>query len=116
MSAGHHGRGGRVLFEIPFRSAMSDSDVARLTRLLDLSTHLHQKMSPDPTSPGVARLDHHSGLYLERGEKQGQWVLEGRTWGTPAPESVHEWQLAAALAGRELDPGVRLPDRLSAAA
>jgi hypothetical protein len=111
-----HGRGGRALFEIPFRSPMSDLDVARLTRLLDLSTHLHQKMRPDPNSPGVARLDHHTGLYLERGDEQGQWVLEGRTWGKPTPERVHEWQLLAALAARQLDPSVRLPERQSEAA
>jgi len=93
-----HGRGGRILFEIPFRSAMSDPDIARLARLLDLTTHMHPKMRPDPTSPGVARLDHFSGLYLERGDEAGEWVLEARTWGRPAPESVREWEQRAVWA------------------
>ncbi len=106
-----HGRGGRVLFEIAFQSAMSDSDVARLARTLDLWTHMHPKMRPDPTSPGVARLDHFSGLFLERGAEDGKWVLEARTWGSPAPESVHEWHMLAAQAARQLNPGVHLPER-----
>jgi len=96
-----------VLFEVPFASAMSDSDLARLARMLDLSTHMHPKMRPDTTSPGVGRLDHFSGLFLERGETEGQWVLEARTWGEPAPESVHEWHLLAAFAAHQLDPTVK---------
>jgi|SRR5579884_309045 len=111
-----HGRGGRVLFEVPFTSEMSDADLARLARVLDLSTHLHPKQRPDPTSPGVARLDHFSGLYLEPGDSDGEWVLEARTWGKPAPESVHEWHLLAVDAARELDPTVTSPERLPASA
>lgn len=101
-----------MLFEIAFHSAMTDADLARLARLLDLSTHMHPKMRPDPTSPGVVRLDHFSGLFLERGGLDGQWVLEARTWGNPAPETVHEWHLLAAFAARQLDPTVTLPERL----
>ncbi len=107
-----HGRGGRVLFEVPFASAMGDSDLALLARTLDLSTHMVQKMRPDPNSPGVARLDHFSGLFLERGETEGQWVFEARTWGNPAPETVHEWHLLAAGAAHQLDPTVKTPERL----
>ncbi len=108
-TGGRHGRGGRVLFEIPFRSAMSDPDLARLARLLDLTTHMHPKMRPDPTSPGVARLDHFSGLYLERGAEAGEWVLEARTWGRRAPETVRDCELRAAWAAGRLDPAVRFP-------
>jgi hypothetical protein len=107
-----HGRGGTVLFEVPFTSAMSDSDLAVLARLLDLSTHMYPKMRPDPNSPGVARLDHFSGVFLERGADDGQWVLEARTWGQPAPQSAHEWHVLVAQAARQLDPRVALPDRL----
>lgn len=107
-----HGRGGRLLFEVPFASAMSDSDLARLARVLDLSTHMHPKMRPDPNSPGVARLDHFSGLFLERGETERQWVLAARTWGNPAPETVHEWHLVAAGAAHQLDPAVTTRERL----
>ena len=93
-----HRRGGQVMFQVPFRSAMSDADLAVLARVLDLSTHMYPKMRPDPNSPGVARLDHFSGLFFER------------TWGKPAPQTVHEWHLLAAQAARQLDPGVTLPE------
>ena len=105
-------RGGTVLFEVPFRSAMSEVDLAVLAHVLDLSRHMHPKMRPDPNSPGVARLDHWSGLFLERGAAEGEWTLEARTWGKPAPESVHEWHLLAAQAARQLDPRVTLPEPL----
>jgi hypothetical protein len=111
-TSARHGRGGRVLFEVAFASPMTDSDLALLARSLDLSTHMVQKMRPDPNSRGVARLDHFSGLFLERGETGGQWVLEARTWGNPALESVHEWHLLAAVAAHQLDPGVKPPERL----
>ena len=110
--ANPHHRGGTVLFEVPFRSAMSAEDAAKLHALLDLTTHSEQKMRPDPNSPGVARLDHFSGQFLERGAAEEEWTLEGRTWGKPAPESVHKWHLLAAYAARQLDPRVTLPERL----
>ena len=106
------GRGGRVLFEVPFTSAMSDADLAVLARVLDLSTHMQQKLRPDPNSPGVARLDHFSGLFLERGADAGRWVLQARTWGDPAARSVQEWHVLAAQAARQLDARVALPERL----
>ncbi len=64
---------------------MTDADLARLARSTDLSTHMYPKQRPNPTSPGVARLDHFSGLYLERGPAEGDWVLEARTWVTRRP-------------------------------
>ena len=108
--ANPHRRGGQVMFQVPFRSAMSDADLTVLARVLDLSTHMYPKMRPDPNSPGVARLDHFSGLFFERGADEGRWMLEGRTWGKPAPQTVHEWHLLAAQAARLLDPGVTLPE------
>lgn len=110
-----HGRGGQVLFVVPFRSEMTDADLARLARMFDLSTDMYPKQRPNPTSPGVARLDHFSGLYLERGTSDGEWVLEARTWGRPAIESVHEWHLLAAQAAHGLDQRVKMPERLPAA-
>ena len=104
-------RGGTVLFQVGFASAMGDCDLALLARALDLWTHMTPKMRPDPTSPGVARLDHFSGLFMERRPTQGQWLLEGRTWGHPAAQSVHEWHLLAAQAAHQLDPNVELPER-----
>jgi hypothetical protein len=107
-------RGGAALFTVPFASAMTDEDLRVLAQALDLSTHLYPKMRPDPTSPGVARLDHFSGLFLERGATEGQWLLRARTWGRPAPQTVHEWHLLAALAARRLDRDAPLPARLTA--
>jgi hypothetical protein len=95
---------------------MSDRDLALLARTLDLSTHMHPKMRPDPTSPGVVRLDHFSGLFLKRGATEGEWVLEARTWGSPAAASVHEWHLLAAGAARQLDASVPVPERLPVSA
>lgn len=108
-----HGRGGTSLFQVPFVSVMSDPEIALLARALDLTTHMYPKMRPSPNSPGVARLDHYSGLFLERGVGEGQWLLEARTWGHPATESVHEWHLLAAGAARLLDPTVTFPKRLA---
>ena len=105
-----------MLFQVPFASAMSDSDLALLARTLDLVTHMQQKMHPDPNGPGVVRLDHFSGLFLKRGATDGEWVLEARTWGQPAPESVHEWHLLAAGAACRLDRSVPVPERLPASA
>ncbi|MGH9060659.1 MAG: hypothetical protein ACRDZY_14275 [Acidimicrobiales bacterium] len=102
------------MFEVPFTSATSDADLALLGHVLDLWTHMYPKMRPDPTSPGVARLDHFSGLFLERGANEGQWVLQARTWGTPGRQTVHEWHLLATQAARQLDPYVVLPARLPA--
>jgi len=102
-----------ALFEVPFASAMSDGDLALLARTLDLWTHMHPKMRPDPNSPGVARLDHFSGLFLKRGSAEGRWILEARTWGHPAAQSVHDWHLLAADAAHQLDPTVAFPERLT---
>ena len=99
-----------MLFEVPFTSAMSDSDLDLLRRSLDLTTHMHPKMRPDPNGPGVVRLDHFSGLFLERGETDGTWLLEARTWGNRAPESADEWHLLAAFAARQLDRTVKLTE------
>jgi hypothetical protein len=63
---------------------MTDADLARLGHSLDLWTHIDPKQRPNPNSPGVARLDHFSGLFLERGEAEGEWLLEARSWGCPA--------------------------------
>lgn len=104
-------KGGRVLFVVPFASAMDDSDLAVLGRTLDLYRHIHTQMRPDPNSPGVARLDRFSGIFLERGEDDGRWVLEGRTWGAPSPRSVHAWHVLAAEAASQLDPDVEIPER-----
>jgi hypothetical protein len=92
---------------------MSDLDLALLARKLDLWTDAHPKLRPRPDSSGFARLDHYSGLFLERGPTEGQWMLRARTWGHPAAESVHAWHLLAARAAQQLDPTVIPPERLS---
>jgi hypothetical protein len=102
----------RVMFVVPFRTAMSDADIRRLNSVLDMSTHLHPKLHASPVSAGVSRLDFFSGLFLVRGDGPEEWRLEGRTWGAPAPQSVHGWHLVAAEAARLLDPTVPVPSRL----
>lgn len=105
----------RVMFTLPFQTAMSDSDIHRLTRVLGMSTHLHPKLHSSPASPGVARLNFFSGLFLLRSERLGEWRLEGRTWGAPAAVTVHDWHVVAADAARLVDPGVPVLARLAAA-
>jgi hypothetical protein len=102
-------RGATTLFEVPFASAMSELDLALLERALDLSLRMHAKMHPRPDSPGFVRLDHYSGLFLERGAAEGHWMLQARTWGHPAPQSVHEWHVVAARGAHQLDPIVTFP-------
>lgn len=104
--------GATTLFEVPFVSAMGNSDLALLTRTLDLSTRMHPKLRPRHDSPGLARLDHHSGLFLMRSVIDGQWMLQARTWGHPSAQSVHGWHVLAAAAARQLDPTVTLLERL----
>jgi len=94
------------MFSVPFSSTMSDGDVARLARTLNLDMHLHPKLHDSPASPGVVRLDFDSGLFLLRGAEEGRWVLEGRTWGDPLPRTIREWHLSAAAAAHGLDPTV----------
>lgn len=93
---------------------MSDPNVALLVRELDLRTHMHPKLRQSPAGPGAVRLDQYSGLFLERGAAEGQWLLEARTWGDPTPENVHAWHVLATGAARLLDPAVISPDRLAA--
>ena len=103
--------GARTLFAVPFVSAMGDPDIAVLARTLDLVTHMHPKLHDSPTSPGVVRLDFHSGLFLKRGPDERHWVLEGRAWGDPSLSIVHDWHVRAAAAAHRLDPSVPTPTR-----
>ena len=107
-----HGRGGRVLFEVPFTSAMGDADLALLARLLDLSTHMYPKMRPDPTSPGVARLDHFSGLFLERGADQRPMGNAGPHLGKPCSPERPRMASARRPSGSPARRRVTLPERL----
>jgi hypothetical protein len=104
---------GRTLFEIPFSSQMTHHDSALLARSLDMTTRIHPKMAPRHDSQGLARLDHYSGLFLTRGEAEGDWTLQARTWGQPSAQSVHDWQVLAAVAAHGLDAKVILPERLT---
>jgi hypothetical protein len=79
----------RLMFVVPFQTAMSYADIHRLNSVLDMSVHLYPKLHASPASPGVSRLDFFSGLFLVRGDRPREWRLEGRTWGAPAPQDVH---------------------------
>ncbi len=114
LAAGARARGGIQLFEVPFASAMSDSDLGLLAHTLDLTTQMDPKMRPSPNSPGVVRPDHFSGPFLKRRAEQRRWVFEARTWGRPATQIVHEWQLLAADAAHLLAPTATRPERFIA--
>jgi hypothetical protein len=103
-----------TLFEVPFASVMSDSDIALLVRMLGLSTRMHTNTSSRHDSAGFARLDHYSGIFLKRGVIEGEWLLEARSWGRPASQCVHEWHVLAAGAAHQLDHAVSLPEVLHA--
>jgi len=101
----------RTLFSIQFKSALTDADLARLRTALDLVTYIQPKPGVSAASPGVVPLDLWSGLFLVRGEGdgEGEWALEARTWGDPPAAVVREWKVRAAIAAHQLDPGVEVP-------
>jgi hypothetical protein len=101
------------MFEVPFATAMSNGQLALLARALDLTTRSRPKLGPRHDSPGLARLDHDSGLFLTRGAVEGEWMLEARTWGHPPAQRIHDWHVLAAVAAHQLDPTVILPERLT---
>lgn len=101
-----------TLFTIPLASTMDDRDVSSLVLALDFDIRSAPAGSPPEARLVPARLDHDSGLFLVAGEGQGQWVLEARTWGHPDAASVHRWNVRAATAARQIDPTVKLPERL----
>lgn len=101
----------RTLFSIPFKSPMTDQDLARLHASLDLATYIKAKPGVSGASPGVAPLDFWSGLFLQSGGQEDEWVFQARTWGNPPEEAVREWHVRAALAAHELDRSVPVPPR-----
>jgi hypothetical protein len=113
-SSARSASGASTLFEVPFATGMSSLDLALLARTLDLSTRVNPVTLPRHETPGLARLDHFSGLFLKRGTVEGEWSLEARTWGHPTAQSVHEWHVLAAGAAHQLDPEVPQPVRLHA--
>lgn len=104
------GRGRRrILFSVPFTSSMTDADFDLLRHELDLVTYVGPKPGVSGASPGVVPLDFWSGLFLERGAGDGEWVLQARSWGNPPASSIHEWHVRAALVAQQLDPTVQIP-------
>lgn len=99
----------RLLFSVPFRSAMRDDQLERLNRSLGMTTNFLPFMHPTAMSPGVERLDFSSGLFLLCDDAPEHWRLDGRTWGDPLPEDIHEWHVDAAAAAQLLDPEVHPP-------
>lgn len=107
----HASAGPRTIFSVPFRSEMGVAQSERLVRALQMTSCMHPKLYSSPARAGLLRLAQDSGLLLLAGDNEGEWRLEGRTWGEPQPELVHQWHVLAAQAARELDPGVRIPER-----
>jgi hypothetical protein len=103
----HHG--GTVVFEIGFDSGMTGSELELLRRQLAMTTHVEHKLSVDPNSPAHAQLDRESSLLLEPGLAPDRWVLQARTWGSPSPRTVHDWQVRVAQVAQRLDRKVAVP-------
>jgi hypothetical protein len=71
---------------------MTDEDIERLRRSLDLGIHItnhRQVRGKRREADAAARFL--VGLFPERGAGEGEWVLEARTWGGPLESAVHEW-------------------------
>jgi hypothetical protein len=96
-----------ILFRVSFASDMRDEDLQLLVRNLNLVTCMHPGMRNSPASLGVVRLDFDSGLFLLRGATRTEWILEGRSWGAPAPSILHNWHLRATAAATLLDATVQ---------
>jgi hypothetical protein len=100
------GSGHRVVFTVPFRSAMSGADAELLGRRLGMTTALTPKLRCTPA--GVARVSRDSGIFLVRGEAPADWALELRTWGSDPAAALRRWLLrcrdvAATLERRAAD-------------
>lgn len=104
--------GGKLLFEIPFTSVLTGTDMELLARRLDLASHADRKLPVNPNSPAVARLDGTSTLTLKRGEDEDRWLLEARSWGTPSTRAVHRWHVHVAVVAHQLDSSVQVPERI----
>ncbi len=87
---------------------MRDEDAEQLRRG-GLTLNLHAKHPAVNPPLGAARLDFETGLFLIRGEEEGEWALEGRTWGSPPLGAVRCWEHEAAFLARQVDPTLRCP-------
>lgn len=85
---------------------MQDEDAAELRRN-GLTLNLHAKHTAVKPPLGASRLDFETGLFLVRGESEGEWALEGRTWGSPPPDAAARWEHEAVFIARQVDPGLR---------
>lgn len=103
--------GARTLWEIPFSSRMTDADSAHLAGLLDMTTYLNVAAASRHDNAGFVELDRDSGLFLHRGDSDGEWTLRAQTWGQPTDQRVHDWEVLAAGAAHRLDPQVTPPER-----
>lgn len=92
------------LFRVPFRSAMTVEDADRLRQAIGMHVHLNRKHASVAPPLGVADLAPDSGLFLVRGEREDEWSLEGRTWGSPSADLVRAWELRATYAAQLIDP------------
>lgn len=105
-------RGGQVLFEFSFHSAMAPSERELLRRELDMVMHVDHKLSVDPDSDGHARLDRDAALFLDPVDEAGGWRLQARSWGQPPARTVEGWRLRSGVIAHMLDPSVPLETRV----
>lgn len=94
-----------------FCGPMTDMDLARSRAELDLVTYTTPGPGVSGTSPGVVPLASWSGLFLERGEDENQWILKDRSRSNPPDSAIHEWDGWAGVAAPGLDPSLKVPAR-----
>lgn len=100
-----------LLFSIPFHAPPDAPLGALLGSQLDMTMSYEPKMGVAPQALGFARLDLSSGLILVKGQEEGDWTLECRSYRPPPPERVHEWEVRTAIAIGRIDPSVKPPQR-----
>jgi hypothetical protein len=104
-------KGANTLFDVNFSSAMTEADRAVLSTRLGLTSHVVPQADPSQGDVRFSRLDNSSSLFLQPGSEAGTWLLQGRTWGDPSAQNVHDWHVVAAYAAQLLDSSVTPPGR-----
>ena len=91
-----------VPFSLPIHAELSGRPLGLLVSELGMWTHVQPKQ--ERSIPyAMAQLDPYTGLYLLRGEAEGQWTLQCRAYRPPPPASLRQWRLHADWVVAQLD-------------
>lgn len=91
-----------VPFSIRFHGDLSGHRLALLGSELGMFTTL-QPLEQSGDQVGVAPIDADTGLYLVRGETEGEWLLECRAYGDSADGWIERWHRRALWVVGQLD-------------